>query len=205
MQLVFVHGTLRKGFGLHRQLEDFECLGVFRLLGPNSVMVMLSPTSYPSVVPLPPILTVVSDVRIEPPEGEVYIVDNKTMDTLDMIEGVPSFYNRMYGHIEVHSDDMYDTLRDNDVHIDEDMVEVAYYGMEVDNPSLDRSLLVPHGQFPRAIKGDYGEPFRAWHDRVTEEQRKRTEKLRASRGGNVAHLWEVRPALRRDNDEEPEF
>ena len=78
--LVFVYGTLKKGFGNHRLLEKSHCLGEAYL--PRTKMVNLG--AYPAVI---------AGGKKEV-MGEVYQVDEETLARLDRLEGHPSFYER---------------------------------------------------------------------------------------------------------------
>lgn len=79
--LVFVYGTLKKGFGNNRLLKDSEFVGTFRT-PPDFHMVSLG--GFPGVI----------DKGSTPISGEVYKVTKPVMDRLDSLEGYPSFYTR---------------------------------------------------------------------------------------------------------------
>ena len=78
--LVFVYGTLKKGFGNHRLLEKAHFLGEAYLR--RTKMVDLG--AYPAVI-----TGGKKDVM-----GEIYQVDDETLARLDRLEGHPSFYER---------------------------------------------------------------------------------------------------------------
>ena len=79
-ELVFVYGTLKKGFGNHRLLENAHCLGEAYL--PRVIMLDLG--AYPAII---------AGGKKEV-TGEVYQVDAETLARLDRLEGHPSFYER---------------------------------------------------------------------------------------------------------------
>ena len=80
--LVFVYGSLRKGYGNHRLLQDSEFKG-YHNTEPAYTMYSLGPfpmvgeTGHHSIV------------------GEVYEVDEDTALALDNLEGYPHFYDRI--------------------------------------------------------------------------------------------------------------
>lgn len=78
---VAVYGSLKKGRGNHRLLEDSTYIGATRT-APE--WTMYSMYAFPGIVPDgdTPILI------------EVYDVGEHTFSRLDMLEGYPSFYNR---------------------------------------------------------------------------------------------------------------
>lgn len=79
-QLVFVYGSLKKGYGNHPILGNSECLGgaVTKLQ-----FQMHSFGGFPALVK--------GDKSYQ---GEVYLVDEATMVRLDRLEGYPHFYTR---------------------------------------------------------------------------------------------------------------
>lgn len=78
---VFVYGSLRKGLNNHDVLGDSKFVGACRLSG-GFTMYDLGPF---------PALLKGGDYK---PYGEVYSVDDATLKRLDILEGVPHFYNR---------------------------------------------------------------------------------------------------------------
>jgi gamma-glutamylcyclotransferase (GGCT)/AIG2-like uncharacterized protein YtfP len=91
---VFVYGTLKKGHGNHRLLEGSKLLGNV-ITKPMFTMVSLG--GFPGVL-------------LEgstPIVGEVYEVDEVTMQHLDYLEGYPNFYDRTQIHTEHGSAWMY--------------------------------------------------------------------------------------------------
>ncbi|MDQ7056677.1 MAG: gamma-glutamylcyclotransferase family protein [Persephonella sp.] len=77
---VFVYGTLRKGFWNHSFLGNSRFLGY----GKTKEKYSLYADSIPYVVKEP--LTQI--------KGEIYEVDDETLQRLDELEGHPSFYKR---------------------------------------------------------------------------------------------------------------
>lgn len=82
--IVFVYGTLRKGFGNHYLLRTSEYLGEFRQ---PVHFDMVDMGAYPGLVetntPFSSTITV-----------EAYKIDKETLKRLDNLEGYPLFYNR---------------------------------------------------------------------------------------------------------------
>lgn len=79
--LVAVYGSLKAGFGNHRVLGDSELVGPQRLSGWD----MYSMGSFPAIVPGE------GDISVE-----IYKVGSDSIaGNLDMLEGYPSFYNRI--------------------------------------------------------------------------------------------------------------
>lgn len=78
---VAVYGSLKKGFGNNVLLNTAEYLGTCDT-SPDWTMYSLG--GFPCIVPQ-------GDTQIC---IEVYDVDQRTMNRLDMLEGYPSFYNR---------------------------------------------------------------------------------------------------------------
>ncbi|RUM61568.1 MAG: gamma-glutamylcyclotransferase [Persephonella sp.] len=77
---IFVYGTLRKGFGNHYLLENAKFIGE----GFTKEKYSLYATGIPYVVKKP--LTKI--------KGELYEVDNLTLEEIDYLEGHPHFYER---------------------------------------------------------------------------------------------------------------
>lgn len=80
--VVFVYGSLKRGFGNHRFLEGTEFLGAASTS--NYVYRMHSLGPFPAVVEN-------GDYAVS---GELYKVDGVTMERLDMLEGNGSLYTR---------------------------------------------------------------------------------------------------------------
>lgn len=79
---VFVYGTLKKGHGNHRLLRQSRYLGRCYVEGKWG---MVNLGAFPAVV------------EAETPTkifGEVYLIDTKTLMSLDILEGYPTFYTR---------------------------------------------------------------------------------------------------------------
>eukprot|EP00049_Salpingoeca_infusionum_P027118 m.30583 g.30583 ORF g.30583 m.30583 type:complete len:122 (+) comp9294_c0_seq2:223-588(+) len=78
--LVFAYGTLRKGESNHHFLESSKLLGNF-CTPPRYTMYNIGP--YPGLIE--------GDTAIV---GEVYEVDDATLQMVDELEGVPDMYRR---------------------------------------------------------------------------------------------------------------
>jgi len=81
MELIFVYGTLRTGFGNNRMLEDSKLIDVARTMEEYAM--------YDGGVPYVSYGEKVSQIY-----GELYEVDERTLLAIDMLEGHPVFYNR---------------------------------------------------------------------------------------------------------------
>ncbi len=79
--LVFVYGTLRRGFPNHQLLAAARYLGSAQTLNRYALYV----DSYPKVVP---------QEAVAPIRGEVYLVDSYTLALLDDLEDHPYVYRR---------------------------------------------------------------------------------------------------------------
>lgn len=82
---VFVYGTLKTGHGNHRALRDATLLGTHTL---DSGFKMFHLGGFPGVV------RATGGTPGYPIHGEVYLVDESTLQSLDWIEGHPNFYER---------------------------------------------------------------------------------------------------------------
>lgn len=91
--LVGVYGTLRQGFGLNRVLGDSQFLGELTTVIPYT---MVDLGAFPGLVP---------SIKENFITFELYVVDEETLAHLDMVEGVPTLYDRDV--IEVDGDPMY--------------------------------------------------------------------------------------------------
>ena len=80
--LVFVYGSLKRGFGNHDVLGDSEFIAKTRTVGRCYNMISLG--AFPGVI----------DKGEYDIEGELYSVDDYTMDALDMLEGEGYLYRR---------------------------------------------------------------------------------------------------------------
>lgn len=80
---VFVYGSLKRGFGNHRLLADAKFISEHSLTGPYT---MVSLGGFPGVVCTPGHERTI--------HGELYVVDQTTLDSLDLLEGHPHFYER---------------------------------------------------------------------------------------------------------------
>ena len=93
-QLVAVYGSLREGFGNNRLLEGSKKVSTEVLEGEYT---MLDLGAFPGVI-----LEGETPITIE-----VYEVDECTFQSLDMLEGYPSFYNRQLFNTSVGDAWMY--------------------------------------------------------------------------------------------------
>lgn len=86
MNKVFVYGTLKQGFRLHRVLMENGRNSVF--LGEDTIcgFKMLNLGAFPGIVPTSDPMDTVF--------GEVYVVSDETLEVLDDVEGVPYLYTR---------------------------------------------------------------------------------------------------------------
>jgi len=80
--LVFVYGTLRKGACNQIQMLSAECLGLYETLPEYS---MFDLGAFPAVKPL-------GNTSII---GELYLVNQQTFTNLDLLEGYPTYYDRI--------------------------------------------------------------------------------------------------------------
>ena len=78
--LVFVYGTLMQGYHNHMLLEDAIFLGQAQ----TAEKYRLTYTSFP-------MMTEVSEVKVK---GELYRIDEREFDNLDILEGYPQLYYR---------------------------------------------------------------------------------------------------------------
>lgn len=81
MTKVFVYGTLKEGHGNHDYLRTSKLIRRAYVPG----FLLINTTGYPYAFEAEP-----TDFVI----GEVYEVDDKTLENLDSLEGYPSHYNR---------------------------------------------------------------------------------------------------------------
>lgn len=86
MEKIFVYGTLKEGYGNHRLLTRSKKLGNYTVPSDSLCLVDLGP--FPAVVHKE-----VFGIST-PITGEVYEVDDETFQSVDWLEGYPSFYNR---------------------------------------------------------------------------------------------------------------
>ena len=77
--VVAVYGSLKKGFGNHRRLETSKFVGMAMIPG-----TLYSLGAFPAIT-----LEGNTDVHVE-----LYEVDDPTLESLDRLEGHPSFYTR---------------------------------------------------------------------------------------------------------------
>lgn len=79
--LIAVYGTLRKGYGNHYLIQESIFLGKTKT-EPHWTM-YISGGGFPVLIPGENSAVI-----------EVYDIDQKTLNRLDMLEGFPDFYNR---------------------------------------------------------------------------------------------------------------
>ena len=79
--LVFVYGTLKKGFSNHRLLAGSEYLGTAQTVEKYAM--------YSTGTPI-----VLKDEAVSPIHGELYRVNEATLVALDSLEGHPDWYRR---------------------------------------------------------------------------------------------------------------
>jgi gamma-glutamylaminecyclotransferase len=88
--LVFVYGTLKQGFSNNRYLSGSKCLGAGRTREKYGM--------YSSGIPFVVMTEPISEIY-----GELYQVDDFTLETLDDLEGHPDWYRRE--QVEICLDD----------------------------------------------------------------------------------------------------
>lgn len=81
---VFVYGSLKQGRGNHRLLEKSKFLGRCYIEGPH---VMVSLGGYPGLVRE-------ESLASRKIVGEVYQINEETLQSLDWLEGHPRYYER---------------------------------------------------------------------------------------------------------------
>lgn len=79
---VFVYGSLKRGHYNNRHLDGATYLGEYR-----------TPPKY-ALYDLGPFPAMTEADRGVSVQGEVYLIDSKTLDRLDRLEGHPRFYER---------------------------------------------------------------------------------------------------------------
>ena len=89
--LVFVYGTLKKGFGNHRLLEQAKFGG----RGYIERVKMLNLGAFPALIR--------GGTRAA--EGEIYYINDHTLSALDRLEGHPTFYERQEAKIYPFGDE----------------------------------------------------------------------------------------------------
>tara|TARA_R110001599_G_scaffold217203_2_gene415432 strand:- start:591 stop:992 length:402 start_codon:yes stop_codon:yes gene_type:complete len=91
MEIVFVYGTLKRGYSNNALLRSSKLLG--RAITKERFTMFEDGIPYVSKY--------IQTSRIS---GEVYAVSKSTLDNLDMLEGHPSWYKREKTHIEYLND-----------------------------------------------------------------------------------------------------
>lgn len=92
MHLVFVYGTLKKGYRNHTLLRGSKFLGEFQTA---TKLRLYTNGIYPMIV---------RDETGYPVSGELYEVDNDTLKNLHRLEGVPFLYDCAAVELEGFSD-----------------------------------------------------------------------------------------------------
>lgn len=83
---VFVYGTLKNGYGNNRILRNAKFFGKTSIKGNHKIV---------DLGPFPAVVEEEDDNAEKVVIGEVFqIPDEDTMESLDMLEGYPDFYNR---------------------------------------------------------------------------------------------------------------
>lgn len=90
--LVFVYGSLKAGYHNHNTLANSPLIST-GTTEPNYQMISFG--SFPALIE--------GDKAYE---GEIYEVDNNTLQQLDYLEGYPDFYNRSQVDIELPNGDV---------------------------------------------------------------------------------------------------
>lgn len=121
--LVFVYGTLKKGFSNHRLLAGAEFLGAAQTVEKYAM--------YSTGTPI-----VLKDEAVSPIFGELYRVNEKTLAALDSLEGHPDWYRRQ--EVEVLVDEVERGRR----------LETAWLYFSLDK----RGILVPSGKFLKEVE-----------------------------------------------------
>ena len=80
-RLVFVYGTLKKGFYNHRLLEN----DIFISKGETDEAYLMTESGIPYVS---------QSISYSKIQGEIYLVSRESMDMLDMLESHPTWYER---------------------------------------------------------------------------------------------------------------
>lgn len=85
--LVFVYGTLKKGFGNHHLLHNCPYKGKGHIQGTK----MLNLGAFPGMIP----------DESKKVQGELYEINEFTLKRLDRLEGHPHFYTRHLAQVHV--------------------------------------------------------------------------------------------------------
>ncbi|KAB2888115.1 MAG: gamma-glutamylcyclotransferase [Desulfobulbaceae bacterium] len=120
--LVFVYGTLKKGFSNHRLLAGSEYLGTAQTVEKYAM--------YSTGTPI-----VLKDEAVSPIHGELYRVNEATLVALDSLEGHPDWYRRE--EISIFVDGEKGRYQ-----------ETAWLYFSLDR----RGVLVPEGKFLKEVR-----------------------------------------------------
>lgn len=86
MQLLFVYGTLKQGFRSNKFLQNSKYIGIAKT---KPIYGMYAFRGYPALITQP--LAIISEVKAESSIlGELYEVNESTLQQLDVYEGVES-------------------------------------------------------------------------------------------------------------------
>ena len=99
--LVFVYGTLKRGFYNEFFLKNSEFIESYTA---NIRYKMVNLGEFPSITP---------DNKINEISGEIYKINKKTLNRLDEFEGVPSFFNREMMNFNGHGVWVYTMTKNN--------------------------------------------------------------------------------------------
>jgi gamma-glutamylcyclotransferase (GGCT)/AIG2-like uncharacterized protein YtfP len=121
--LVFVYGTLKKGFSNHRLLSGAEFLGPAQTVQKFAM--------YTTGTPI-----VLKEEAVSPIFGELYRVDEKILAALDSLEGHPDWYRREEVEVLVDEGER------------EKRLETAWLYFSLDK----RGFLVPSGKFLKEVE-----------------------------------------------------
>jgi gamma-glutamylcyclotransferase (GGCT)/AIG2-like uncharacterized protein YtfP len=100
---IFVYGTLKKGGALHWHLGDADYLGVDKLNG----FIMFRTGWFPTVQK--------TDDLTKSIHGEVYMIDKRNYDNLDMVEGSlfkKELCDTIYGKASIYINSPFVKIRD---------------------------------------------------------------------------------------------
>ena len=144
--LIFVYGSLRKGFHNDIYLKDAEFIGNFQTL---EKFYMYSYKSYPFPYILRKKLEKCTSEPIQI-QGEVYKINESILKRLDVLEGHPDFYKRQEIEVESNTEKLIveSYILENDKILDEinDGIETLF-------------VLISGGDWKRAIEEKDQKPY----------------------------------------------
>jgi gamma-glutamylaminecyclotransferase len=97
-QIVFVYGTLKRGFGNHHLLNGSKFIG--------QALTKEKYALYVSGIPF-----VIESEPVSQISGEVYEVDQKTLARLDRLEGHPDWYCRKMVYVSGNTNESGESLK----------------------------------------------------------------------------------------------